>query len=425
MLREKNLFAFARDLVFRQTLLMFTLFIGLGNVPRFIESSLFSDHLLVSEAFLYALSFISLGFLQSSLRAYLTLCTCSFFVFLSFLYGCSLWGFDAHSALYALRLVAFFITSFSVSSICLEKFQGNISSFFSFLLKSYGISLFFSFLILIFFFSSESLWKGLQLVHIFFHGDPHVGRFVSVYFDPNYYAAIVGIPLLLSMYLYQKTEKKKYALLFGLFGLSALLTWSRSGLFLLFILFSFLFCLHLDRRGFSRGKLKGLCFLVLGALIFACCFLEDLTAFFLRFFLMSQDESALARMYTFNWGISFWKQHPLFGMGYNFLYSRVKEEIGLNSLDSSLLSLFIQIGAIPFLGLLCYGGYKLQGVRSYLLLWKQKELKVPYFLLGFLMYSGLIIFFASHFNQLLFYPFWSLPFAVIVLFLKKAVKKKT
>ncbi len=424
MLIEKNLFVSCKKLFFSLSLFAFTLFISLGNLPRFIETSFFSDHLLFSEVLLYFFAGCSLVFIKAPFKSYLTLFCFCLLTLCSFLYGCLIQGFDLHAALYAFRLIAFLITSFSLSYICLEKFKANSVSFFSYLSKGYAISLFFGFLIFLFFFSSELLWKELSLYHIIFHGDPHQGRFLSVYLDPNYYAAIVGIPLLLSLYLYQKTKKTSYAVFFAFLAISSLLTWSRSGLFLIGFLFSFLFLKSLDFRGISSRVLKNFLCLLSCGLFLSLLFFQEMKTFFIRLFFLSQDESALSRLYTFNWGVFLWKERPLFGIGYNFLYKEVKQEIGLNSLDSSLLSLLIQIGAIPFIGLLLYGMYKVQGLKQAIAFLKTQEKEGARFLLGFSLYGGLIIFFSSHFNQLLFYPFWLIPFSVISLFYINGFKER-
>ena len=422
MLREKNLYALAKQLFFSLALFCFALFLSLGNLPRIIENSLFTDHLLLSELALYFFSLASLLFIKAPLRSFLYLIVISLLVVSSFCYGLFLQGMDLQSALYALRLIALLGTVFSLTHICLEKFQSDLTLFFSFVTKIYVFALILSFLLFLFFFSSEDLWEKLRLYNILFHGDPHRGRFVSVYFDPNYYAAIVGIPMLATYYLYQKTRKKRFIFILSLFGVSALLTWSRSGLFVLGILLIWLAFFPPDRRGLSQKKLKGCILFIVLMSSTSLLFWEDLGLFVKRLLFTGSDPSALSRLYTFKWGLDFWKEHPLFGVGYNFLHTHVKQEIGLNSLDSSLLSLLIQIGGIPFLALLGIGAYKMQHLRKTLSLCKPEEKKL---LKGLILYGLLILFFASHFNQLLFYPFWFLPFMLIAFFSITAMKKES
>ena len=420
MLRQKNLFAIVQKSLFSLTLLCFSLLISLGNVPRFLETSLFSDHLLLTEIALYFFAFLSLPFLTLSKKSWLTLGALSFCTLISFFYGCLIHGADLHAALYVARLIAFYYTSAILAALSFQRYKTPIV-FFRYLCKGYAVALILGFCFFLFFPASEVLWKVLSSQSILFHGDPHVWRFVSVYFDPNYYAAIAGIPCLLSLYLYQSTSKKRYALFSFLCALSALLTQSRSGLFTLFLLLLWLFFVSY-KCFFSKRSLKVTLSLFLFFIVFSLCFFEEILAFAARVFSIKDDPSALYRFETFKWGVALFKERPLFGTGYNFLYSLIKQEIGLNSLDSSLLALLVQIGAIPFSLLLLFAIHQGCFLKKAVALWKRKELKGAYFLSSFICYGGLILGIASQFNQLLFYPFWALPFTVIALFLKSYLK---
>lgn len=424
MLKKANLYLTWKKNLFSLCLFFFFVFISLGNLPRILKTSLFSDHLLLSEVFLYLFSFLSLLFIKISKKAVLHLCFWSFLTFLSFIYGSFLQGYDLHAMLYTIRLIFFFITSYVLSAICFERFKGSILSFFSFLSKAYLIALFIGFVFYFVFPKASELWALLNSYQVTFHGDPHVKRFVSVYFDPNYYACIACIPFLLSCFLYEQTKKRIYLLQTFLFALSGLFTWSRSGIFLLgslllWMLFSF------RKKLLSRKKIYPL----LGICLILCCsiflFWEELSLFFHRTFHVLEDDSALYRFHTFKMGLSLLKEHPLFGIGYHFLYQYTHPETGLHSLDSSLLSLLVQIGALPFLGLFAYFLYKLCFLPKIFHLWKEQQKDSSLFLGWFSFYGFFTFFFASQFNNVLFYLFWALPFTVITLFILKSLKKET
>ncbi|MES2199438.1 MAG: O-antigen ligase family protein [Chlamydiota bacterium] len=404
---------------FSCTLGLFALFLSLGNLFRLIESSLFSDSLMISEAILYMSACISAFFLRSYTKWLLAISPCVLAILCSFLYGWHLHGWDVHAILYALRLIALLATMSVLAEICFERYKGSVRSFFSYLCKAYGFSLFLGFILYFFFPDSEKLWLWLGQYHVGFQGDPHIGRFVSVYFDPNYYSCIAGLAFLLSSYLYEMTKKRRYQLLSFLFLLSGLLTWSRSGLALLAMVLGFKGLVF-----FKSGKVtqKGI-FLTGFFLLFLCLYVgiyfEEIAIFWERTFYFFEDDSALCRLRTFQFGLDLLSQYPLFGVGINFLYRYAIEGIGLNSIDSSLLSLLIQIGVIPFLLLIMYGSYKALSLQKVFRLWKKKEEKNSYFFSWFLFYGVSVVLFSSQFNNLLFYPFWLLPFGVIAIFLVK------
>ena len=408
-----------RAFSFSCTLALFGMFLALGNLFRLVESPLFSDSLMISEAILYMSAFISAFFLRFFTKWIFAICPLILAIFCSFIYGWHLQGWDVHASLYAFRLIALIVTMSVLAKICFERYKGSLQLFFSYLCKAYGVSLFLGFILYLFFPDSEKLWLFLGQYHVGFQGDPHIGRFVSVYFDPNYYSCIAGLAFLLSSYLYTMTKKRRYQALSFLFLLSGLLTWSRSGIALLVAILGF--------RGWvfvksCRVTQKGIFFTGFFSL-FLCLYIgiyhEEMMIFWERTFHFFEDESALCRLRTFQFGLDLLAKYPLFGVGINFLYRYAIEGIGLNSIDSSLLSLLIQIGVIPFLVLIMYGSYRSFALQKIYRLWKEKEERAPYFFSWFLFYGLGVVFFSSQFNNLLFYPFWLLPFGVITLFLIK------
>lgn len=410
-----------RAVFFCCTLTLFSLFISLGNLFRLVESPLFSDSLMISEALLYLSAFFSVFFIRSYTKWLFGITPWVVAIFCSFLYGWYLQGMDIHASLYALRLGALFCTMSVLAEICFERYRGSIQPFFAYLCKAYGVCLVLGFILYVFFPDSEKLWLFLGQYHVGFQGDPHIGRFVSVYFDPNYYSCIAGLAFLLSSYLYEKTSERRYQLLSFLFLLSGFLTWSRSGFALLVALLAFKGWVLLRRGKVTQRGIFFIGFFFLFFFLFIGIYFEEMKIFWERTLYFFEDDSALCRLRTFQFGLDILAEHPLFGVGINFLYRYAIEGIGLNSIDSSLLSLLIQIGVIPFLLLTMYAGYKALFLRKALLEWRKKEEKTPYFFSWFLFYGLGVVIFSSQFNNLLFYPFWLLPFGVIAIFLIKYI----
>jgi hypothetical protein len=108
---------------------------------------------------------------------------------------------------------------------------------------------------------SANLWDLLATIGLRFQGDPHVGRFVSIYFDPNFYAGIAIIPLILSIYLYKITNHKKYFVTAVLFICSIILTGSRSGFATL--IFFLIYLLILWRGQIKRSTIKYVIFIAI------------------------------------------------------------------------------------------------------------------------------------------------------------------
>ncbi len=398
----------------------FFLLISLGNFFRFLENSLFSDNLIVSEALLYFFSLASLFFLSISKKALLRFFTLTSCVMCSFFYGCFLLEFDPRAGLYAVRLIFYFVTSYSLASIFYERFQGALHLLCGFFFKAYAIALILGAVLYTVFPSSNLLWDLLNSYHIGFRGDPHVGRFVSVYFDPNYYASISGFAFLVSSYLYFVTEKKMYRWGGYAFFLSGVLTWSRSGIAVLVALILYK-ALPFLLEGRFRKKEAVLFIFTLSLCFFAGLFYrEELGVFMDRTLHFFEESSALCRLETFRLGLDLLAKFPLFGLGIGFLYQYTQKEVSLSSLDSSLLSLLVQIGIVPFCLLLIYGLYK-----SFVL-FKMKDFHSPFlsWLIFYLITVGL---FASQFNNILFYPFWLLPLLTTCIFIIRSgeVKKSS
>ncbi len=144
---------------------------------------------------------------------------------------------------------------------------------------------------------------------------------------------------------------------------------------------------------------------------------EELGVFIHRTLHFFEEPSALCRLETFRLGVDLLAKFPFFGVGIGFLYQYTEGQVSLSSLDSSLLSLLVQIGIIPFLFLVIYGLYK-----SFTLL-KRRDLPSSFFS-WFIFYLTCVGLFASQFNNILFYPFWLLPLLTTCIFIVRSGEVK-
>lgn len=398
-----------KALCFRSAFISFFLLLSFGNLSRFLSSPFFSDSLLVTEGLFYGSCLCSFLFLHFSPRTLVFLSALFLFLLASFSYGCFLHDFDLVALFYALRLFFLVFSVVVFVELCWHRFQGRRKPLFTFLFSAYFVALVLGLVLYFCFPSASVLWALLSAWHIGFQGDPHVGRFLSVYLDPNYYAALSGFMVLVSSYLASTTGKRRYRLGAFAFFTTGVLAWSRSGMATLFLLLLYPLFFDVIRGRFSVKKLRGLFGFTLFSLTFFLWQGRELEQFLARSLSLSDDPSALCRLDTFRLGVDLWRQEPFWGVGTNFLYRYAKEEVSLQSLDSSLFSLLLQVGSLPFLVLLFLVGLFCLTLPKYCASWKKKEEKSSLFLSWFLFYLITCVLFTSQFNNLLFYPFFFLP----------------
>jgi O-antigen ligase len=186
-----------------------------------------------------------------------------------------------------------------------------------------------------------------------FGWDPHIGRLLSTWFDPNFLAGYFAflLSILAGLFLFAPSFKYKiFLIIFSLpVFLAFLLTYSRSGLVALAVSFLLLGIF------FARKML-----------LFGICFLFLLLPFFPRALdraeqgvqsvasFVQQEEAiflpdATARLRITNWqeGIKIFEEHPWFGVGFNTLRFLRSENIhSSGGFDSSLLTVATTTGII-------------------------------------------------------------------------------
>ncbi|NGX37242.1 MAG: hypothetical protein K1000chlam2_00396 [Chlamydiae bacterium] len=381
------------SLYHRLVLFLFALFLVGGNFFRLFPLPPFPNHLSIVEIFLYALV----------LPRYFTRLRKSHFfivgIVFSSLYGTILNGFDVTSVLYSAKLIAMIATGVVIGDILFQKFspqqmmQYFIRIFVLIFLLGCGIFLFFP--------KAHIFFQFLDVYGVHFSGDPHQRRFISTFFDPNYYSAIACIPLILSWHL------RKYSLFFLFLG-SIFLSFSRSGIATCGFLLFFMLLSQMLRLKTTPFRWKSLYLGLL--LIIPFCYSKELLYFLRRSIGLWEDPSALARLQNFQIGLSYFEQHPFFGIGYHYLSSRLFEDFGHLSLDSSLLITLTSFGWIPCLGLAIVG-----------VVWSIKQLARPHSSLFIWLYIYVLvcILFTSQFNNLLYFQYWLTPIISLFTFMQK------
>lgn len=361
--------------IYRATfLILFALFMVGGNFFRLLPLDRFPSHISLLEVTLYVWAF-PLYFAKVR-RSFLLI---TWIVF-SCLYGALLHGFDLASSLYALKLIGMIGAGVALG----EQFASR-RELGAFLLKVFGRVVALGYFIFFVFPKAHLFFSLLEGYGVHFHGDPHMRRFISPFFDPNFYAAIACIPLILSW------QAKRWPL-FGAIFLSIVLTFSRSGIA---TAFSLLLAMLLSVRWKLNGQ--GLLFVLLLAL--PAFFPQEIFHLIARSVEMGSDPSALARLETFRFAIESFCEHPFFGTGYHYLSSSFYEASGRLSPDASMLILLTDFGLIPVLVMAF-------GACIWLINHFQRDL--------LFFYLAICILFTSLFNNLLLYPYWLIPVVAIL-----------
>ncbi|MBS0628719.1 MAG: O-antigen ligase family protein [Verrucomicrobia bacterium] len=318
-------------------------------------------------------------------------------ILISTFYGTILHGFDLASVLYSIKLIAMIASGVALGDILNTKFKDNRDQCLIYFIKVFFIILLLGIAIFIFFPRAHLFFQFLENYGIRFSGDPHQRRFISTFFDPNYYGAIACIPLILIWNL--KEKKMKHQILFFLFLASVFLSFSRSGIATCILMFAFSFL--------RQKKIQWVPLLFIPLLLIysnECLYLLN------RLLHIGDDPSALARLLTFQQGLKIFSQYPLFGTGYNYLSLLLQKETGILSLDSSPLSTLVNFGLIPCLAFFfCGFVWTLRAFR------KDRS---PLFSWLYL-YLLLSIFFTSQFNNLLYYQYWLVPMIALFTYLQR------
>ncbi len=255
---------------------------------------------------------------------------------------------------YIIRIISVLIFSWAAGEMVLDEHKKlNIKRFLNPFFVICLVVLLFGFLQFYLFpdigkFSTEGGW------------DPHTGRFLGTWMDPNYLGGFLAfmIPLLVAQFYARKKLKSKFWMgLLVLITLYALfLTFSRSA-YLAAAMGLFLFFLFYDRKMI----LIGLLVITMGILSSerSTKRVGELLGTAKSIILQDTDEvDATASLRIQNWQKSFelFEKYPILGIGYNTYRFRAAEEgvvdesyFSAGGADSTLLTILVTTGVLGFL----------------------------------------------------------------------------
>lgn len=403
-----------RDAISKLSLLVLSIYLIVGNLSRVVPLFSNRDNLSIVEPILYCFAILNILMCNKVLSF-----VSRYYVFLvliitSTLIGMYQYGIDLSSNLYAVRLICMLLVGYSYALILNKLFSGDLVKFLKFFVCIYIINVCAGYLILLLFPDSVELWMTLKLFGIDFAGDPHQSRFVSTYFDPNFFSVIICIPILLCGELIdiKRDGRKKYYAAFLFLIITCVLTLSRSGLatmvVTLLILYRSMFKELIFNFKLSKilmYAISSLCLLVVILVIVAPDFVLRYTD---RFSNMSADGSALHRLETFEATINAIQEDLLFGHGYNYFRYLIHTDPSLTyTTDSSILLLLFCFGLI--LSLILIGYLFICMYKKYI--HAQNKLSQ-----NIILYVVFCILFSSWFNELVDYSYWLIPVLIVVEF---------
>lgn len=397
-----------KGLYLSSVLFLFGFFFIAGNFFRIFSLYFLKSSLSALEIFFYLVT-VPLYFSRLRKSQYVLLA-----IGISTFYGYIKYGWDAASILYSCKLFAMIISGIAVGEALFIKYTNDPNKGLFFLLYLFAINMIVGWIIFFCFPNSKLFFIFLQKFGIHFYGDPHQNRFISTFFDPNYYSAIACIPFMLSLLL------RKYFFAISFF-ISILFTWSRSGVATFFLLLFFLFILEkmfTQKRVDARRRIKT--FVYLGIfLVSILIFSEELVLFFSRLFSLANDNSALCRLHSFVMGCEYFLHYPFFGWGYDYLAKFLLEDKGITGIDSSLLFTLINFGLIPTLTFIFISIYESYNYFNIMFVISNKNNLLASCFFWFYAYVLIIVIFTCQFNHIIYYQYWLIPIIVLFTFLDK------
>jgi len=401
-----NMQSYRINFIDKMFIFTFSIYLLFGNLIRLIKLPGFKDNILITEFFLYLVGVLFIIFnIKKAIHIFSKMKYLFLFLFIFFVYGIFLHGFENKAFMFLVRYVLMFFVSISLGYIFFKKYFDNEILFLKYILKIFMWSLLFGYLIFIFFKSSASFWAFLAIYGIDFHGDPHVGRFISVYFDPNFYSNIAVLYLLISFYLYYKTKQNLYMVYFGLIFISIILAGSRSGLATLLLVMFFMTLIFLVKTNiFKQKKFIYTTILVLVLIIAVSPILiERFDYILLRISLLLDNIEESARYKNMMMGLDIIEHNPLLGVGFGYMYKVLGN--GANWLDSFLLNIIAMFGIIAGIALYAYILFV-----SIIKIYKNKNI----FIKSMFVLLFILTIFGSQFNPILTYQFFLIPFITIL-----------
>lgn len=320
-------------------------------------------------------------------------------------YNYGLFNFT-YGTIYLARLLHL-VALVSIISAVMRKNKVQLETILDVILISYIIVCILGILQLIFYPNALDYYKIFEKIGVYSskNPDPHKGRMLSTYFDPNYLASCLVIPFAIALNRWKKDGNIKYMCCMLLFFYSVVVTVSRSG-FLGICIVDFLSLIEKPKSESDRRRRIILLILtiVLGlALYFGNARILG------RISNSADDPSSHKRIEDWLLGLSIAAHNIILGIGYNMTGAYKMLVLGMPSgttklygNDSSLLLILMTTGIIGAL----YAAYAIiTGLLNMKTKGKKRSIIVQ------VVIASLVI---CNFNNLLFYILWLFPVMLII-----------
>lgn len=378
-------------------------FLIAGNLPRMIPAV--GGAINGGEVvWLLCIGTFGLAFLGSALSVHALVAVVGACI-LSFVVGLSKFGFSGEALAYNVRLCGHLVGGVVLARSLWELYRGNYRALIKSVVITYTALAVAAFVLFAIFPDTSQLWRVMQDSGVDFQGDPHNGRLISPYFDPNFYSCIIVLPIFLSWY--TTSYWRKGWLCMAILVVSLLMTVSRSGMALLglvLIVISLVNARRVLRKKFSYGAAAAALFAIAGITVSGLVLSPFVERTASRFTGVKEDGSALSRVRSFEIGNSLIAEQPVLGFGYNYVNEPARKMRGGKvGLDSSIQVFFASFGLPGSLVLIAVVFNWLWNVG------RRLSSDGLFLYRGAVIYSVITIMFAGNFNQILFYPFWLVP----------------
>ncbi len=333
---------------------------------------------------------------------------------------------SAYGLLYSLRIIATLCVAIAITNV-FKKYEISRDKICNYIIYNYLIVVGIGLIQLIFFPVAYDFYDIFYNMGVYFaNPDPHVGRLISTYFDPNYLAACLIIPSMLCLNYYAKKGSKLNLLYLVIFITAIVLTVSRSGVLgiCIALFIYFISTIRIENKKIEKSKttIRALAIGIIVATIFAfLTFCTDVRVF-KRILGTANDDSTYARISDWSKGLQTIssdeekaqkkeesekiksKNNLVIGIGYNMLGFTEANSSKASSAsfgnDSSLLVILITSGTIGSLYFIYVITERL--IRAY----KERKKYTDNEALIAIIITSLVI---CNFNNLLFYTLWLLP----------------
>ncbi len=310
---------------------------------------------------------------------------------------------EALAFAYNIRIFFFFVTSYVIGLAFFKIYGTNLRRIINFYLLIFVVNTLMAWLIYVLFPDTGNFYVFLAMYGVIYNGDPHIHRLLGTLFDPNFFGNLLVLPILMCLYRFDLTQKKRYLAIFTFLLISAFFTFSRSTLLGLSLGVAFYYLLdfitYIRKRRINRSLIISAVVLAVSVVCTVWMFPDEVLRMTERFVNMERDVSASHRYNDFVLAIELISQLDIFFFGIGFNFFAFLGLTKLSSIDSSILALMVTLGipifAVATLTMVQFITSSLSGC----LIDKSFISKVY---LNYLVVSLIL----CNFNPLLLYPFW-------------------